>query len=98
MTALPLRPQPARLLEIGIDAWGYERLALGEINGLRKTIPAWAPEGTPHHFFKYSDEQTILAARAVESAVARHGLNVAQQSARRSSSAGCKEPTSSNAS
>jgi len=72
--------QPSRMLEVGVDGWGYARLAYKDIQGLRKSIPSWAPPDTPNHFFKYSDEQTILAVRAVDSAMQRHGLDAGQHS------------------
>jgi hypothetical protein len=62
------------VLTTEIVGWGYARLASESIAPLRKTIPAWAPNDTPTHFFKYSDEQTVVAAHAVSDAIARCGL------------------------
>ncbi len=66
--------QPAHMIEIGVDGWGYARLTFDEAQGLRKTIPRWAAADTAHHFFKHSDEQTILAVQALDNAIERHQL------------------------
>lgn len=67
------------LLDASVEGWGIAQLAMKDIAPLRKSIPAWAPPDTPNHFFKYSDEQTILAVRAVENAIERHALDVEKQ-------------------
>jgi len=72
-------PSRSTELEMGIAAWGYSRLSLAEINGLRRRLPRWAVEGTSGHFFKYSDEQTILAVQALDHAIERHGIDVRKQ-------------------
>lgn len=68
------------LLDASVEGWGISQLPIRDIAALRKTLPAWAPPDTPNHFFKYSDEQTILAVRAVENAIERSGLDVQEQS------------------
>jgi len=65
-------------LETPIAAWGYAQADSGEFDGLRKRLPVWAPEGMPAHFFRYSDEQTILAAWAIDDAMRRSGIKVEQ--------------------
>lgn len=59
--------------DLRIAEWGYARIPLAELAPLRRRIPAWAPADTPNHFFKYSDEQTVLAVQAIDSLVARSG-------------------------
>lgn len=67
-------------LKVGIDAWGYSRLTADEIAGLRKVIPAWAVADAPGHFFKYSDEQTIMAVQAISQAITRLDMDLSLQS------------------
>jgi hypothetical protein len=67
-------------LATGVQGWGIAQLPLADIASRRKSIPAWAPADTPSHFFKYSDEQTILAALAVNDAVERCQLDPREQS------------------
>jgi hypothetical protein len=71
-------PQPIspRARELGIQGWGHARCSAAEIAALRKTIPRWAAAGTPGHFFKYSDEQTILAVQALDNTIERHGVDI----------------------
>ena len=66
--------QPSQMIEVGVDGWGYARHTFEEVQGLRKTIPRWAVADAPLHFFKYSDEQTIVAIR-LDNAIERHGLD-----------------------
>lgn len=66
-------------LEMGIAGWGYSLLSLAEIAALRRRLPRWAVEGTSGHFFKYADEQTILAVQALDHAIERHGIDVRKQ-------------------
>lgn len=60
--------------DVRISEWGYARIPLAELAPLRRRIPTWAPADTPNHFFKYSDEQTVLAVQAIDSLVARSGV------------------------
>jgi hypothetical protein len=62
-------------LNVSIAGWGYARLRGTEFAALRRTLPKWAVEGTPLHFFKHADEQTMLAVHAVDNAIQRHGLD-----------------------
>lgn len=59
--------------DLRISEWGYARIPLAELAPLRRRIPTWAPADTPNHFFKYADEQTVLAVQAIDSLVARSG-------------------------
>ena len=68
------RIRPSQMIEVGVEGWGYARLSFDETQGLRKTVPRWAAADAPLHFFKYADEQTILAVRALDNAIERHGL------------------------
>jgi len=68
-------PDSGRTLELAIQGWGHARCSSAEIAGLRKTIPRWAAADTQAHFFKYSDEQTILAVRALDSLIEENGID-----------------------
>ena len=68
----------ARASSLGIRAWGTARADLAQIAVMRKTPPRWAPEGTPGHFLKHADEQTVVAVSAVDRAIQVHGLNAAE--------------------
>ena len=70
------QPNSSRTRELGIQGWGHARCSAAEIAALRKSIPRWAAADTPGHFFKYSDEQTILAVQALDSTMERHGIDV----------------------
>jgi hypothetical protein len=72
-------PSHSTELEMGIAGWGYSRLSHSEINALRRRLPRWAVEGTSGHFFKYADEQTILAVQALDHAIERYGIDVRKQ-------------------
>jgi hypothetical protein len=61
-------------LAVNIAGWGYAHLRGAEFAALRRSLPAWAVEGTPLHFFKHADEQTMLAVHAVDNAIQRHGF------------------------
>jgi hypothetical protein len=61
-----------------IGAWGTAQADLAQIAALRKTPPRWAPEGTPGHFLKHADEQTVVAVVAVDQAIQAHGLQVSE--------------------
>lgn len=61
-------------LAVTIGAWGYAQADFEEFEALRRRIPRWAPADTPAHFFRYSDEQTILGAWAIDDAMRRAGL------------------------
>ncbi len=63
-------------LALGVAGWGYARLTFEEVQGLRKTMPSWTVPNAPHHFFKYSDEQTILAVQALDNAIGRQNSPV----------------------
>lgn len=67
---------PLRKVEIGIKGWGHARCSATEIAALRRSIPRWAAADTPGHFFKYSDEQTIMAVRALDSTIEQNGIDV----------------------
>jgi hypothetical protein len=62
-------------LAVNIAGWGYAHLRGAEFAALRRSLPAWAVEGTPLHFFKHADEQTMLAVHAVDNAIQRHGFD-----------------------
>jgi hypothetical protein len=79
LRVVPRDASSATVLDASVEGWGLAQLALRDIAPLRKAIPAWAPPDTPNHFFKYSDEQTILAVRAVDNAMERRGLDVQKQ-------------------
>jgi hypothetical protein len=68
-------PPSRSVLEMGIQGFGHARCTAAEIAGLRKTIPRWAAADTQAHFFKYSDEQAILAVRALDSLIEGHGID-----------------------
>jgi len=53
---------------------------MAEITGLRRRIPTWAVPGTPGHFFKYADEQTILAVQALDHLLERQGEELGDRS------------------
>ncbi|WP_425618974.1 hypothetical protein NA78x_002699 [Anatilimnocola sp. NA78] len=65
---------------VHLGGWGYARFSLAEITGLRRKIPAWAVTGTPGHFFKYADEQTILAVQALDHLLERQGDDLGDRS------------------
>ena len=69
-------PSHSTELEMAIAGWGYSRLRPAEIAPLRRHLPRWAVEGTSGHFFKYADEQTILAVQALDHAIERHGIEI----------------------
>lgn len=62
----------------GVQAYSTTRIGQAEAQSLRKAIPSWAPADTPGHFFKYSDEQTIVAAQAVDRLIAAEDIDVAE--------------------
>lgn len=68
-------------LSVNIAGWGYAHLRAADFAGLRRSLPTWAVEGTPLHFFKHADEQTMLAVHAVDNAIQRHGLDPRAQEA-----------------
>ena len=61
-----------------LGAWGTARADLAQVAVMRKTPPRWAPEGTPGHFLKHADEQTVVAVAAVDQAIQAHGLQVSE--------------------
>jgi hypothetical protein len=64
---------------VGICGWGSARADLAQIAALRKAVPRWAPEGTPGHFLKHADEQTVVAVSAVDRAIEAHSLVAGEQ-------------------
>lgn len=58
-----------------ILAWGWAQRSAEGLGELRRTLPSWSPPDTPHHFFKYADEQTLLAVHAVDDALRRSDLD-----------------------
>lgn len=62
-------------LAVNIAGWGYARLRADEFASLRRSLPTWAVAGTPLHFFKHADQQTMLAVHAVDNAIQRHGFD-----------------------
>lgn len=68
-------------LAVNIAGWGYAQLRGAEFAALRRSLPAWAVAGTPLHFFKHADEQTMLAVHAVDKAIQRHGFDPRAQEA-----------------
>jgi hypothetical protein len=52
-----------------LAAWGAAHADFASLQPMRKAIPAWVPEGTPGHFLKHADEQTVLAVAAIDRAV-----------------------------
>jgi len=60
----------------GVQAFSTLRLSIDEVQGLRKSIPTWAAADTPGHFFKYSDEQTIVAVQAVDRLIAEEAVDL----------------------
>lgn len=65
-------------LTLGVQAYGTFGLSLADIQPLRKQIPAWAPPDTPGHFFKYSDEQTIVAVQALDRLITDEAIDVSE--------------------
>jgi hypothetical protein len=62
-------------LSAALLGWGTARADLTAIPAMRKSLPAWAPVGTPGHFLKHADEQTVLAVAAVDQAISSTGLS-----------------------
>ena len=62
-------------LAVQVMGWGYARQPLAEFAGQRRSLPKWAVEGTPGHFFKHADEQSMLAVQAVDEAIQRHDID-----------------------
>lgn len=61
---------------LSLSGWGTARADLATIAALRKSLPAWAPEGTPGHFLKHADEQTVLAVSALDQAICSSSFGV----------------------
>jgi hypothetical protein len=59
--------RPERCLSLA--GWGTARADLASIAAMRKSLPSWVPAGTPGHFLKHADEQTVLAVAAVDQAI-----------------------------
>src|SRR5688572_16563736 len=66
--------------EFHVAGWGYARLASDEIAGYRRLLPAWASANVANHFLKHSDDQTVLAVRAVDNLLGRSELTAEQTS------------------
>jgi hypothetical protein len=64
----------AKEQRLHLAGWGTKRADLDAISAMRKSLPAWAPIGTPGHFLKHADEQTVLAVAAVDQAISSAGL------------------------
>jgi hypothetical protein len=56
-----------------LAGWGTAEADLASLQPLRKALPAWAPAGTPGHFFKHADEQAVVAAAALDRAIGSLG-------------------------
>ncbi len=61
-----------------VQAFSATSISLAEAQTLRKAIPAWAPPDTPGHFFKYADEQTVVAAQAINQLIAAEEIEVSE--------------------
>lgn len=61
---------------VGVAGWGTARMTCGQIGLLRREVPTWAAPDLGGNFFKYADEQTIVAIRAVAAAVEQQELSV----------------------
>jgi hypothetical protein len=68
---------PAASLDI--CSFGSAHADLSAISGMRKRLPDWVAEGTPGHFLKHSDEQTVVAVAAIDRAIQSQRLNVQEQ-------------------
>ena len=66
--------------EVDILGWGYARLPSQSIPALRRSLPSWAPPNTANHFFRYADDQTLLAVQAVGDLLRRCDLEPAELS------------------
>ena len=64
-------------LALDLTAWGTARATSAEAAAMRKALPAWVPEGTPGHFLKHADEQTVVAVAALDDAICRGRLELA---------------------
>jgi hypothetical protein len=62
---MPTNDQPS----LHLAAWGSAHADLAALQPLRKAIPAWVAEGTPGHFLKHADEQTVVAVAALDRAL-----------------------------
>jgi hypothetical protein len=60
---------------VDVVGWGCARVPSEKIVDLRRALPSWAPTSIPGHFFKYADEQTLVAAQAVDDVLQRFHLN-----------------------
>jgi len=67
-------------LALKLAAWGTARADLAQAAALRKQLPSWAPSGTPGHFLKHADEQTLVAIAAVDRAIRDHRLDASNLS------------------
>lgn len=54
---------------LGLCAFGTASAELAAIAAMRKKLPDWSPAGTPGHFLKHADEQTVVAVAAVDQAI-----------------------------
>jgi hypothetical protein len=60
---------------VDVVGWGCAQFSSEKIVELRRALPSWAPPSTPGHFFKYADEQTLVATQAVDDVLRRFDLN-----------------------
>lgn len=70
----------APALAANIVTWGRASARVTEFESLRKMLPSWVSSEVSNHFFRYSDEQTILAAWAIDDALGRAGMQAADAS------------------
>jgi hypothetical protein len=70
----PAKSEPC----LSLTGWGTAQADLPSIAGMRKSLPDWAPKGTPGHFLKHADEQTVLAVAAVDQAIRSSAMDPAE--------------------
>ena len=56
-------------LALNLAGWGTAQADLAALAPMRKALPKWVPAGTPGHFLKHADEQTVVAVAALDRAV-----------------------------
>jgi hypothetical protein len=76
---VPVVPARARVARLTIVAAATVRASWAEIGVLRKQVPAYNNVDLPGHFFKHSDEQTVVSMAAVSRAIEQFKLNPAEQ-------------------
>ena len=65
-------------LALELTAWGTAKANQAEAAAMRKELPPWVPEGTPGHFLKHADEQTVVAVAALDAAICSGQLDLAE--------------------